>query len=373
LGAGSFVRAFFSYPEKAVSTTVENGRRRFIKTTAAAGAALAAPTIWVPRAMAADPLTIADNGGALGPVMRAAFYDPFTKETGIPIVNVSHESDPVTQFKLVVDSGSHIWDLAMVTPDNVLRLTDGKNYLAPLDIASSDAKGILSGMLTSNWFGFSIYGVVMAYRTDKYPKLAPTGWHDFWDTARFPGRRALFRAPIGLFENALLADGVAPKDLYPVDVDRAFKSLDKIHSSVSVWWANGAQNTQLLQSGEVDMSDTWNARALAAISSGAPVKIIWEGTYNVDGWSIPIGTPRLKQAQQFVRFCMRADRQAQYSSLVANGPSNSDAYKLIDAKRAELLPTYPKNLERLTRRNSAWWGKNYDAVNERFQEWLLQS
>ena len=89
--------------------------------------------------------------------------------------------------------------------------------------------------------------------------------------------------------------------------------------------------------------------------------------------SIPVGTPRIKQAQQFVRFCMRADRQAVYASIVANGPSNSDAYKLIDAKRAELLTTYPKNLERLTRRDSAWWGKNFDSANERFQEWLLQS
>jgi len=356
-----------------VSAIIKTSRRQFIKTTGAAGLALGFPTIWTQRANAAEPLTVADNGGALGPIMRTAFYDPFEKETGISIVNVAHESDPVTQFKLSVDSGSHIWDLAMVTPDNVLRLTDQKNYLAPLDIASSDAKGILPGMLTSNWFGFSIYGVVMAYRTDKFPKVAPASWQDYWDLNKFPGRRALFRQPIGLLENALLADGVAPKDIYPINVDRALKSLDKVHSSINVWWANGAQNTQLLQSGEVDLSDTWNARALAAISAGAPVKIVWEGTYNVDGWSIPIGTPRLKQAQQFVRFCMRADRQAQYSSLVANGPSNNDAYKLIDAKRAELLPTYPKNFERLTRRDTAWWGKNFDSVNERFQEWLLNT
>ncbi|KLU21829.1 ABC transporter substrate-binding protein [Caballeronia mineralivorans PML1(12)] len=356
-----------------MSTTKNESRRRFLKTTGATGLALGAPTIWIPRAMAADTLTIADNGGALGPAMRMAFYDPFEKETGIRIVNVAHESDPVTQFKLTVDSDSHIWDLAMVTPDNVLRLTDAKNYLAPLDIGPGDAKGILPGMLTSNWFGFSVYGVVMAYRTDKYAKAVPTGWRDFWDTSKFPGRRGLYRSPSGTLENALLADGVAPKDIYPINIDRAMKSLDKIRSSVSVWWANGAQNTQLLQSGEVDMADTWNARALAAISSGAPVKIVWEGTYSVDGWSIPVGTPRLKQAQQFVRFCMRPDRQAVYASIVANGPSNSDALKLIDPKRAELLTTYPKNLERLIRRDSAWWGKNFDSANERYQEWLLQS
>jgi putative spermidine/putrescine transport system substrate-binding protein len=355
-----------------VTTEIETGRRRFVKATGAAAIALAAPTIWT-RANAATALTVADNGGALQPVMRKAFYDPFEKETGIHINNIAHESDPVTQFKLSVDSGSHMWDVGMVTPDNVLRLAQPKNYLAPLGIASSDAKGILPGMLTDTWLGFSIYSVIMGYRSDKFTKGGPTSWADYWDPAKFPGRRGMYRSPSGTLENALIADGVAPKDLYPLDVDRAFKSLDKIRKSVNVWWANGAQNTQLLQSGEVDLTDTWNSRAYAAIASGAPVKLVWEGTYSVDGWSIPIGTPNLKAAQQFVRFCMRADRQAEYSSMCFNGPSNNDAYKTIDKKAAELMPTYPANLERLQRRDSAWWGKNFDSANERYQEWLLNA
>ncbi|HEY0296127.1 MAG TPA: ABC transporter substrate-binding protein [Bordetella sp.] len=356
-----------------MSLDFSNRRRRFIKTTAAGLATIAAPAIWVPTARAAGKqITVADNGGALQPVMRKAFYDPFEKATGIQVVNVAHESDPVTAFKLSVDSGSNIWDLCMVTPDHVARLSAPKNYLAPLNIADADAKGILPGMLTGNWFGFSVYGVLMAYRSDKYPN-GPTGWHDFWDTDKFPGRRGLYRSPIGMMENALLADGVALKDLYPVDVDRALKALDRIRKSVAVWWTNGAQNTQILQSGEVDMADTWNARALAAIEAGAPVKIVWEGTYSTDGWSIPISTPRVEEARQFVRFCMQPERQAEYSSLISNGPSNGDAYKFIDAKRAELLPTYPKNFERLAKRDAAWWGKNYDAVNEKFQEWLLSA
>lgn len=350
---------------------VVDGRRQFLKTAGTAGLAMAAPALWIPKAHSATELTVADNGGALQPVMRKAFYDPFEKETGIHVTNIAHESDPVTQFKLSVDSGAHTWDVGMVTPDNVIRLAGPKNYLAPLGIASSDAKGMLPGMLTNTWLGFSTYGVIMGYRTDKFAKGGPNSWRDYWDTAKFAGRRGMYRSPSGTFELALLADGVAPKDLYPIDMDRAFKSLDKIKQSISVWWSNGAQNTQLLQSGEVDLSDTWNARAYAAMAAGAPIRLVWEGTYDTDGWSIPLGTPKLKQAQQFVRFCMRADRQAEYSSLIANGPSNADAYKLISPDRAKLLPTYPKNLERLERRDSAWWGKNFDAAQERFQEWIL--
>ncbi|HEY0201956.1 MAG TPA: ABC transporter substrate-binding protein, partial [Burkholderiaceae bacterium] len=86
---------------------------------------------------------------------------------------------------------------------------------------------------------------------------------------------------------------------------------------------------------------------------------------------IPNGTPRLKEAQEFVRFCLNPERQAIYSSMTANGPSHRDAYKFIDQAQAQLLPTYPQNLERLVQRDTKWWGKNYDKVNERFQEWLL--
>jgi putative spermidine/putrescine transport system substrate-binding protein len=164
---------------------------------------------------------------------------------------------------------------------------------------------------------------------------------------------------------------VAPKNLYPLDVDRAFAKLDRIRSHVAVWWTSGAQNTQLLQSGEIDMADTWTARAFAAIDEGAPVRVVWSGLYSIDGWSIPLGTPMLKEARSFVRFCMRPGPQAVYSSLVSNGPSNLKAYEFIRPERARILPTLPENLKGLTPRDFAYWGKHYAAVSERFQEWLL--
>ena len=346
-------------------------RRKLIKTTGAAAAGLALPAIWTGPATAAEQITVADVGGAPGAAIRTAFYEPFEKETGIKVVGVVHESDPVTQFKVIVDTGTKLWDVCMVTPDDVLRLTNEKDYLEPLEISKGPDDEFIPGSLMPNWFGFSAYGIVMAYRTDTYKAAAPTGWADFWDTAKFPGRRGLYRNPKGVLESALLADGVAPKDLYPLDVDRAFAMLEKIRSEVAVWWTAGAQNTQILQNGEVDMADTWSARAFAAIDSGAPVSIVWKGLYSVDGWSIPKGTTKLKQAREFVKFCMHPERQAVYSNIVANGPTNLKAYGFIKPERAKVLPTLPENLAGLTIRDFAYWGKNYAAISERFQEWLL--
>jgi putative spermidine/putrescine transport system substrate-binding protein len=354
-----------------MSTFQGTTRRKLLKAAGGMAAGVAMPAVFTGRAAAADQITVADVGGAPAQALRLAFYDPFEKETGIRIENVAHESDPVTQFKLVVDANSKIWDVCMVTPDDVARLTQDKNYLEPLDIAADNNADFVPGAVMPNWFGFSVYGIVMAYRTDTYKTEAPKDWADFWNTTKFPGRRGFYRNPKGVLESALLADGVAPKDLYPLDVDRAFKMLDKIKSNVAVWWTSGAQNTQLLQNGEVDMSDTWSARAFAAIESGAPVDIVWQGLYSIDGWSIPLGTPKLKQARDFVRFCMNPQRQAVFSSTVANGPSNIKAYDFIKLERAKLLPTFPENLKNLTQRDFAYWGKNYAAISDRFQEWLL--
>lgn len=347
-------------------------RRSVIKGASVVAAATAFPAIWTGnRAFGAETLTVADVGGAIAPALRAAFYDPYEKEYGVKVVNVAHDSDPVTQFKLLVDAKTYIWDVSMVTQDNVARLTAPKNYLEPLNISQDVAKDMLPGMLTDTWMGFSVFGIIMAYNKSTFASNAPKSWADFWDTGKFPGRRGLYKSGWGTLEMALLADGVAPDKLYPLDVDRAFKKLDAIKSSVSVWWEAGAQNTQILQSGEVDMADTWSGRGYAAMAAGAPLNLIWEGLYSLDGWSIPIGTPRADLARKFVQFCMRPEQQAIYSSIVANGPSNKRAFEHLSAERAAILPTSPENFKGLAKLDSAWWGANYDAVTERFQEWML--
>lgn len=354
-----------------MATFTDVSRRRFLMVAGAAATGLAMPAVFTRRAQAAEQITVADVGGAIAPALRTAFYDPFEKETGIRVVNVVHESDPVTQFKLIVDTGSKLWDVCMVTPDDVARLTSEKNYLEALEIPDSEGKDLVPGSLKPNWLGFSVYAIVMAYRSDVYKNAGPKNWADFWDTKTFPGRRGFYRNPKGVLESALLAAGVPPKDLYPLDLDLAFAQLDKIRSSVAVWWTSGAQNTQILQNGEVDMSDTWSGRAFAAIDAGAPVKIAWNGLYSIDGWSIVKGSDKLKQSRDFIRFCLQPERQAAYSSIVANGPSNLKAYDFITEARAKNLPTYPANLAGLRERDWAYWGKNAAPVNERFQEWLL--
>ena len=58
----------------------------------------------------------------------------------------------------------------------------------------------------------------------------------------------------------LLADGVAPDDLYPLDVDRAFAKLKPLLPDL-IFWEGGAQSQQLFRDGEVVMGNIWHTRA----------------------------------------------------------------------------------------------------------------
>lgn len=333
---------------------------------------LAAPALLSNAARANEQLIVADNGGPYGPAFRRAFYDPFEQATGIKMVNVVHPSEPTAQFRSMVETKAFIWDVALLSPDHVYRLTKPKNFLEPLGITTANAPGIMPEMIWPGYLGMDVFATTMAYRTDKYSGKTPGSWADFWDVQSFPGHRALYKLPSGTMEIALMADGVEPEKLYPLDEDRAFKSLDKLRKYVSVWWSSGAQSTQLLQSGEVDMLMIWNARAQAAIDSGAPAKIVWnQGLFSSDGWSIPLGSPKVEQAKKFVRFCIDPARQASFAQTLAYGPTNLDAYKDIPAARADLLPTYPPHLKLLRASNDAWWGDNYQRLAERFEDWLL--
>ena len=347
-------------------------RRALMKTTLAASA-FAAPTILSRPARAAGQITVADYGGVGGEAARFAFYDPFEKETGIKVISVAHDPDPTTQLRVLVDTKSYVWDVLMLSLTNIAKLGVAENYLEPLNIEAGAGADLIPGMLRPLWLGVSVYAVLMAYRVDKFGANPPKTWADFWNVKDFPGRRALFREPDGLMEQALMADGVAPRDLYPLDIDRAFRSLDRIKKHVNVWWSTGAQITQILQNGEVDVAGTWASRAYAAADSGAPVKLAWsQGTYNVDGFGILRGTPRADLSRQFIRFCIDPKRQAAYSSKVINGPTNTKAYDHLSLERASLLPTSPQNLPGLQLVDSAWWGQNKDRIALRLQEWLLR-
>ena len=345
-------------------------RRQFLKATAG-GLALAqvAPLAF---AQSKQQIVVSDPGGPYTAAYRRAFYDPFEKATGIKVVNVAREAQPSAQIGAIVKSKNYIWDVTTLTLSADIPYLEANNLLEPIGLTTAEFPDLMPDAITPHWLGVDVYATIMAYRTDKFGDNGPKSWADFWNVEKFPGRRSLRRNPIDTLEQALMADGVPASELYPLDVERAFRSLAKIKPHISIWWTSGAQAMQIIQNGDVDMVATWNARAQTAIENGAPVKIVWnEGLYAIEGWGIPRGTPRAELAKEFVRFCADAQRQAEITSDLPYGPTNTKSMQFIAPERAAVLPSAPDNIKGMASPSPQWWAENRQAVTERFNNFLI--
>jgi putative spermidine/putrescine transport system substrate-binding protein len=355
--------------ERKISAEPRGGvaRREFVAGGAAALALAAFP--WGSRA--AETLTVADPGGVWTPAADAAFVKPFEKATGVAVNHIARQHYPSVEIKANVEAKAYTWDVVTATDGDVAELAP-QGLLEPLDWSGPDMAQIMPEAKKPGWMGTDIYATILAWRTDKFGKNGPESWADFWDVKKFPGRRAMHKHPIDMLEIALLADGVAKDKLYPIDMDRAFKKLDQIKPHVAVWWTGGAQTTEMLQSGEVDLLPTWNGRAQVVIDAGGPAAISWnQGLFALEGWVIPKGDPKAALAKKFVKFTANAERQAEFAAKLPYGPTNPKAYDYIPKERARFLPTAPDNFKLLIQSDSAWWGKNKEKAIERFNAWLL--
>src|SRR5204863_314594 len=235
-------------------------RRTFLNGFAATVTAAAAGPLIVTDRTLAQTRTIFVNtwGGSWTAAEEAAFFKPFTEATGIRVRTVAPVS--YAKLKAQVQSGSYEWDVTAITQADLLR-ADREGLVEPIDWSIVKKDKLFPNAVYANGLAYCALGTNLAYRRDKFPQGGPKTWADFWDVKKFPGNRSMLNNAIRAAQFALVADGVAPDKVFPLDVDRAFKKLDQIKPHIKVWWTQGNQSQQLLRDGEVDMMVMWNARA----------------------------------------------------------------------------------------------------------------
>ncbi|MGW1029922.1 ABC transporter substrate-binding protein [Streptomyces sp. NPDC002577] len=316
-------------------------------------------------------LVVRDSGGTYGDANQKAIYEPFTRETGIRIevVNIQY-----AQMLAQIQQGRPQFDVIDDSMSDFLRF---KNAEATEDLDYDRLKnfkkaGIAKSIVTSNAVGKNYWASVMAYRTDVWGGKKPSSWADFWDTKAFPGDRALqgLDADRPVLEFALLADGVPLDKLYPLDLDRAFKSLDHIKGSIKKYWDTGALPGVLLGRKEVVATDVWHGRLDALIKQGSPLAYQWNGARRQsNAFGIPKGAANLDAAYQLIDFALRPDVQAHYAELYPMAPSVPAAYKKLSPATAANLGSSPKHLKTGFDMDVHWWLENQEVVAKRWQEW----
>lgn len=74
-------------------------RRRLLLGAGAGAVALAAPSVWSPSRAAGKRIVVRDDGGIYTKAYGAVYYRPFTEATGIEVVGVQANAEPVAQIK----------------------------------------------------------------------------------------------------------------------------------------------------------------------------------------------------------------------------------------------------------------------------------
>jgi putative spermidine/putrescine transport system substrate-binding protein len=316
-----------------------------------------------------NTITFTSFGGAYQDAQTTAWIEPFMEKS--PEITVVQDSPTdYAKLKAMVESGNVTWNVVDVAND--FGFERDADLLEEIDcsiVRACDATISSKAVQNTKWrVADAIYGVVLAYRTDRFD-TAPEGWADFFDPEAFPGNRGFWKfASGGVFEIALIADGVSQGQLYPLDLDRAFATLDTIKDEI-VWWETGAQSAQLLADAEVTVGVSWNGRIFDVQQGGAPVEIQWnQHIQTADYLVVPKGSSNVEASMRLIDYITSREHNADLSHEISYSPPTEGAVEKVNPEFEEQLPTSYTDLAFSF--DDAWWSENFDAVDRRFQAWL---
>ncbi len=297
----------------------------------------------------------------------AAYRQPFTKETGI-VVKMDGSGPTEGAIEAQAKSGKPTWDLVDVDPFSAITL-GAKGMLEPIDYAIVDKSKMRPGFGWDYAASTYFFSYVIAYDSEKYGDTAPTGMKDFFDVEKFPGKRSLYKWGVSSWEAALLADGVAPADLYPLDMKRAHDKIAAFKDNVVAYWGGGAESQSVLLNDEASMAIVWSTRAsLIEQDSGGRIKFIWDqGLISPGALAVLKGNPGGKEAaMKFIASAQDPERQLVMFDKLGQGPANPAADALVPADKKNFNPVDPANMAKQITLDMEWYAANYGPALDEY-------
>lgn len=349
-------------------TSARISRRGALKMAGAGAAALAAPAILVPgSAKAADRISFITWGGGYRKAWEEAYINPFTKETGIEVAVA--DTPDLAKVKAQVTTKNVDWDV-FDGPGSMVLAGSAEGFWEPIDKNIVDTSDIYVPF-GADYIPYYMFAGGIGFDPKRHPPgKAPATFADLFDAAKFPGRRGFRTRVAETLDMALLADGVPPDKLYPLDVERGFKALDRIKPHVKKWIAETPQTISLVQNNEIDFSYTYSGRVKAAQKDGVSIDFSWAQTLNgLNYASVLKGTKHKDAAMKLVAYTLKPDRAAAFAELLGYTPSVNKALPLITPETRKWMPDM-KNKNNVVM-DDLWWQKNFTALQKRFSEWQL--
>lgn len=312
-------------------------------------------------------LVLVNWGGEASDAYDKAYGQPFYAATGIRVrqdTSGPSEGSIAAQY----ESGHPSWDVIDADPFTGERLGK-RGMIEPIDYAIVDRNKMRKGFGWQYAASTYFYSFVLVYDAKKFGRNPPRSRADLFDVKKFPGKRAMFKLGISMWEAALLADGVPREKLYPLDLARAHAKLGAFKEHVVGYWGNGTESTQLFLDGEASMGILWSTRAqVLEQESGGDFRFVWDEALAIPGGLVVMkGNPGgAKNAMRFIASTQIPERQLVMFRMLGECPANPATDALLRPEERRLNAVDPANFQVQVPMNVAWYEENYGRALEEY-------
>lgn len=338
-------------------------RRSFLAFCALAGVATTAVSVGDAEA-AANEIVMWNWGGVAVKCHGDAIGKPFTASTGLAMK--FDTSGPLQgKIKEMVGAGKVTADVCDADGFDAIAL-GRSGHLEAIDYQIVDKSKIKAGFAWDHGVSVIFYGYAFMYDTKAFPNDPPKNWADFFDLAKYPGKRSLYKWGNGSIEAALLADGVPKASLYPCDVPRALAKVKSIKAS-SFYWGSASEVQDMITNGEVAMALIFQnrGRGIEQATKGRYKLVMNDAIAMPGAYIVPKGNPAGREnAMKFIAQALSVESQLGLLDCLGMAPSNPEAFAKITADLAPYAVNSAANADKVVFSDAVWWAeKGGDAIN----------
>jgi len=343
-----FDDVYESYKEGNIS------RRDFVKFIGISGAALGllgGPFGLVQKAFAAKSITVHSWGGSTSEALRKFAFDPFTKATGIKVIDAAFTGMAafLTQVKASYPPGgefniahlSAVYDYARYTDLGFgVELDESKipNLKNVMSKMTNTLKGISKGTLSAVPYDLGQTGI--AYNTDKISKAKAEelGASLLYDKSLNGKLGSWGGDHITNMWYAALHTGQDPNNIK--DEKAVFAALKEQRGMIKKYWASGSELMSLLGNGDIYATVAWSGRVGLLQKEGHPIGYLApNGTYSWMEYMYVLKGTDLDVAQKLLNFMLEPEA-AKAVSIGMGYPPSLDPTKVAMPDEIKKLPAF---------------------------------
>ena len=345
-------------------------------------------------------VTVVSWGGAYTESQKLGYGDPTAAKLGIPVNWVDYTGG-LSEIKAQKEAGKITWDIIDVyAKDTIIGCDEGifvefdfdKDF-APAPDGTKASEDFFTGMPSKCAVGNILYSWNFAYNNDTIGNKKPKSAKDFFNTKKFPGKRAIYKGAMSNLELATVgALKVKPKkgngkvwDALEADggIDAALAAIKKLCTDPKggcVFWNAGAQPPELLANGEVVMATGWNGRFFNAQMEGTPIVQVWDGQIlDYEYFAMVKGGPNDAngKAMKVLREMTSSEGLAGSAKYIAYAPWRKSSIAVMEAgepwfkdgktNMVPHMPTAPANTKNYLLMNPNFWADNQDEIGEKWE------